>query len=68
MAFAEDGARRRYPRFIPPKVRHALNEELRVIGELGYAPFFLTVDEIVKFARSLPQKSCARAAARRPIR
>ena len=28
-------------------------EELRVIGELGYAPFFLTVDEIVKFARSV---------------
>jgi error-prone DNA polymerase len=52
IAFAEEGARRRYPDGIPPKVRHALDEELRLIGELDYAPFFLTVDEIVKFARS----------------
>jgi error-prone DNA polymerase len=52
VAFAEEGARKRYPDGIPPKVRHALNEELRLIGELGYAPFFLTVDEIVKFARA----------------
>ena len=44
---------RRFPDGVPPKVRHALDEELRLIGELGYAPFFLTVDEIVKFARSL---------------
>ena len=29
------------------------SEELRLIGELNYAPFFLTVDEIVKFARGL---------------
>ena len=55
VAFAEEGARRRYPDGIPAKVRHALTEELRLIGELGYAPFFLTVDEIVKFARSRPQ-------------
>jgi error-prone DNA polymerase len=52
VAFAEAGARRRYPDGIPAKVRHALSEELRLIGELDYAPFFLTVDEIVKFARS----------------
>jgi error-prone DNA polymerase len=34
-----------------PKVRHALTEELRLIGELKYAPFFLTVHDIVQFAR-----------------
>ena len=51
VAFAEDGARRRYPDEIPAKVRDALNEELRLIGELDYAPYFLTVHEIVRFAR-----------------
>jgi error-prone DNA polymerase len=52
-AFAEAGLKRRFPDGAPPKVRRALDEELRLIGELGYAPFFLTVDEIVKYARSL---------------
>ena len=52
MAFAEAGLKQRFPAGVPPKVRHALDEELRLIGELDYAPFFLTVDEIVKFARN----------------
>jgi error-prone DNA polymerase len=51
-AFAEEGMKKRFPDGAPPKVRHALNEELRLIGKLNYAPFFLTVDEIVRFARS----------------
>ena len=54
VAFAEAGLKRRYGDQVPAKVRHALSEELRLIGDLGYAPFFLTVDEIVKFARSRP--------------
>ncbi len=49
--YAEEGARRRFPQGMPPKVRHALNEELRIVGELNYAPFFLTVHDIVNFAR-----------------
>jgi error-prone DNA polymerase len=53
-AFAEEGFKQRFPVGAPPKIRHALNEELRLIGKLNYAPFFLTVDEIVKFARNLP--------------
>ncbi len=53
VAFAEAGLKRRYGGSVPEKVRHALTEELRLIGELNYAPFFLTVDEIVKYARSL---------------
>jgi error-prone DNA polymerase len=53
VAFAEAGAKNRFPDGMPPDVRHALNEELRLIGELEYAPFFLTVDEIVKYARGL---------------
>jgi error-prone DNA polymerase len=52
VAFAEEGVKKRFPEGTPPKVRHALNEELRLIGKLNYAPFFLTVDEIVRFARS----------------
>jgi error-prone DNA polymerase len=51
VAFAQDGAARRYPDGIPLKVRPALAEELRLIGELGYAPFFLTVHDVVQFAR-----------------
>jgi error-prone DNA polymerase len=51
IAFAEAGFKRRFPDGAPDKVRRALDSELRLIGELGYAPFFLTVDEIVKFAR-----------------
>jgi error-prone DNA polymerase len=52
IAFAEEGLNKRFPAGAPPKVRHALDEELRLIDKLNYAPFFLTVDEIVKFARS----------------
>jgi error-prone DNA polymerase len=51
VAFAQEGARRRYPDGIPEKVGHALAEELRLIGELNYAPFFLTVHDVVQFAR-----------------
>ncbi len=53
VAFAEDGYQRRFPHGASPKVRKALDDELRLIGKLDYAPFFLTVDEIVKFARGL---------------
>ncbi len=51
ISYAEEGILRRYPDGIPAKVRHALNEELRLVGELKYAPFFLTVHDIVRFAR-----------------
>ncbi|MEQ1752943.1 MAG: error-prone DNA polymerase [Micropepsaceae bacterium] len=49
--FTEEGARKRYPDGIPAKVRHALDHELRLIAELNYAPYFLTVYDIVRFAR-----------------
>src|SRR5580704_2888349 len=58
IAFAQDGARRRYPDGIPEPVRHALNEELRLIGELNYALFFLTVHDIVKYAREEEKILC----------
>ncbi|MFG1428777.1 error-prone DNA polymerase [Roseixanthobacter glucoisosaccharinicivorans] len=50
-ALAWTGARTRYPEGIPDKVRTTLAHELGLIAELGYAPYFLTVDEIVRFAR-----------------
>ncbi len=51
IAFTEEGARRRYPDGVPPKTRHALDHELKLIAELNYAPYFLTVYDIVRFAR-----------------
>ncbi|MBU6156861.1 MAG: error-prone DNA polymerase, partial [Alphaproteobacteria bacterium] len=51
-AFTEEGAVKRYPQGIPAKVRHALDHELKLIAELNYAPYFLTVHDIVRFARS----------------
>ncbi|WP_072386861.1 error-prone DNA polymerase [Hyphomicrobium sp. CS1BSMeth3] len=46
------GARERYPDGIPEKVRANLVHELALIAELEYAPYFLTVHDIVRFARS----------------
>jgi len=48
----EAGARRRWPRGVPPPERAALEHELEVIAELGYEPYFLTVHDLVAFARS----------------
>ena len=46
------GAGERYPDGIPEKARGILNKELDLIGKKGYAPYFLTVDNIVRYARS----------------
>jgi error-prone DNA polymerase len=43
---------RRYPDGLPADVERQLRHELRLIGELDYAPYFLTVNSIVRFARS----------------
>ncbi|RIJ33109.1 error-prone DNA polymerase [Henriciella mobilis] len=45
------GAEWRYPDGIPQKVRAALIKELGLIRELDYAPYFLTVHDIVAWAR-----------------
>ena len=49
-ALAWKGAQWRYPGGIPDKVSAALRHELGLIGELDYAPYFLTVHDIVRFA------------------
>ena len=51
-SLARAGALRRYPHGVPHRVTKALEAELVLIGRLGYAPYFLTVHDIVRFARS----------------
>ena len=46
------GATERYPEGVPDSVRATINHELTLIEKLGYAPYFLTVNAIVRFARS----------------
>ncbi len=46
------GAHRRFPKGIPLNVQEQLEHELALIAELHYEPYFLTVYDIVKFARS----------------
>ncbi len=45
------GAAQRYPTGVPDKVKGALAHELALIEQLDYAPYFLTVHDIVRFAR-----------------
>lgn len=45
------GAIWRYPEGVPDKVRASLEYELDLIEELNVAPYFLTVHDIVKWAR-----------------
>ncbi|TPL88540.1 error-prone DNA polymerase [Mesorhizobium sp. B2-3-12] len=47
-----EGADERYPEGVPDSVRASLKHELRLIEKLRYAPYFLTVNSIVRFARS----------------
>jgi len=47
-----EGAAERYPEGVPDKVRGNLQHELALIEQLDYAPYFLTVNAIVRFARS----------------
>lgn len=47
-----EGAKQRYPEGLSESVRASLNHELTLIERLGYAPYFLTVNAIVRFARS----------------
>jgi error-prone DNA polymerase len=46
------GAQERFPLGVPESVTAQIRHELALIDELRYAPYFLTVQEIVVFARS----------------
>jgi error-prone DNA polymerase len=48
----EEGVRWRWPQGEPPKVREQIEYELKLVAQLKYESYFLTVQEIVSFARS----------------
>ncbi len=50
-ALTEAGARRRYPAGLPDAVRALVEHELALIAQLQYEPYFLTVADIVHWAR-----------------
>lgn len=50
--YAEEGALLRYPGGMPQSVRTQVEHELALIAELKYEMYFLTVHDIVRFARS----------------
>lgn len=47
-----EGAAKRYGKAVPENVRSRIEYEFRLIEDLDYAPYFLTVHDIVRFARS----------------
>ena len=47
-----EGARWRFPDGVPANVRNNIEKELSLIKKLEYAPYFLTVYDIVHYARS----------------
>ena len=49
---AEDGLVWRYPNGAPERVRGMIEHELALIAKLRYEPYFLTVHDVVAFARS----------------
>jgi error-prone DNA polymerase len=51
-ALTWEGAYWRFPGGIPSRIAETIRRELSLIDDLGYAPYFLTVHDIVHFARS----------------
>ncbi|HET8747919.1 MAG TPA: error-prone DNA polymerase [Ramlibacter sp.] len=50
--FTFEGARERYPQGIPAEVHKQLERELDLISDCAYEMYFLTVHDIVRYARS----------------
>ncbi|WP_316860467.1 error-prone DNA polymerase [uncultured Cohaesibacter sp.] len=48
----DEGLKRRYPQGVPEHSRALADKELALVGKLGFAAYFLTVHDIVAFARS----------------
>jgi error-prone DNA polymerase len=51
-ALTEQGCAYRWPAGVPDAVRENIEHELRLIAELKFEPFFLTVHDVVQYARS----------------
>jgi error-prone DNA polymerase len=49
--YVEEGAQQRYPQGLPASVRQQVEHELVLIAELRYEMYFLTVHDLVRFAR-----------------
>ncbi|UTF60513.1 error-prone DNA polymerase [Gilvimarinus sp. DA14] len=47
----EEGAQKRFGTNTPKKIKQKIEKELKLIAELNYAHFFLTIDDIARFAR-----------------
>ncbi len=47
-----EAAAARFPEGVPDDIRKRIAHELQLVGQLDYAPYFLTVHEVVRFARS----------------
>ncbi|QKT04742.1 error-prone DNA polymerase [Ectothiorhodospiraceae bacterium 2226] len=47
----EEGIAQRWPAGPPPRVREQVERELALIEELRYEPYFLTVHDVVRYAR-----------------
>ena len=47
-----EGSKERYPDGVPENVQKQIAYELDLIGQLNYAPYFLTVHDIVRYAKS----------------
>src|SRR5581483_2750272 len=50
-----EGIQRRWPDGVGDDVREQIEKELALIEELKFEHFFLTVEDIVRWARSLPK-------------
>jgi len=48
----EEGMYKRWPKGVPPKIKAMIRHELALVSELCYEHYFLTVWDIVAFARS----------------
>src|ERR1019366_7962195 len=51
-ALTEQGCVHRWPAGVPHAVRENIEHELRLIAELKFEPFFLTVHDVVRYARA----------------
>ena len=49
----EDGLATRFPEGVTPQVRKQIEHELALVADLKYEAFFLTVHDIVRYARSV---------------
>lgn len=71
------GMARRWPGGVPAKVQAQVEHEIELIAKLRYEPYFLTVEDIVRYARTqgilcqgrgsspspIPPRRCARCSA-----